>query len=48
MKLYPSVNLPIIISQLQAYFIDRVKEMEKTIRNILSNYLDSKIEEKLK
>ena len=47
MKLYPSVNLPIIISQLQAYFIDRVKEMEKTIRNILLNYLDSKIAEKI-
>ena len=47
MKLYPSDNLPVIITQLQAYFIDRVKEMEKTIRNILSNYLDSKIAEKI-
>ena len=47
MKLYPSDNLPVIITQLQAYFIDRVKEMEKTIRNILSNYLDNKIAEKI-
>ena len=47
MKLYPSDNLPVIITQLQAYFIDRVKAMEKTIRNILSNYLDSKIADKI-
>jgi len=47
MKLYPSDNLPVIITQLQAYFIDRVKEMEKTIRIIFSNYLDNKIAEKI-
>ena len=47
MKLYPSDNLPVIITQLQAYFVDRVKEMEKTIRSILSNYLDSKIADKI-
>ena len=47
MKLYPSDNLPVIITQLQAYFIERVKEMEKTIRTILSNYLDNKIADKI-
>ena len=47
MKLYPSDNLPVIITQLQAFFVDRVKEMEKTIREILSNYLDNKIAKKI-
>ena len=47
MKLYPSDNLPVIITQLQAYFINRVKKMEKKIRDILSNYLDSKIADKI-
>ena len=47
MKLYPSDNLAVIITQLQAYFINRVKRMEKKIRDILSNYLDSKIEDKI-
>ena len=47
MKLYPLYNLPVIITQLQAYFVERVKEMEKIIREILSNYLDRKIAEKI-
>ena len=47
MKLYPSDNLPVIITQLQAYFVERVKEMEKTIREILSNYIDRKIADKI-
>ena len=48
MKLYPSDNLSVFVTQLQAYFVERVKEMGKTIREILSNYLDRKIAEKLK
>ena len=40
MRLYPSDNLPVIITQLQAYFIERAKIMQKTIREKLSKYLD--------
>lgn len=47
MKLYPSDNLPVIITQLQAYFENRSKEMEKVIRDILDNYLDHKIVKKI-
>jgi len=47
MKLYPSDNLPVIITQLQAYFIERAKNMQKEIRNILSNYLDKSIADKI-
>ena len=47
MKLYPSDNLPVIIAQLQAYFIPRAKLMQKTIRNILSRYLNKSIVDKI-
>ena len=47
MKLYPSDNLPVIITQLQAYFIERAKNMQKEIRKILSNYLDKSIVDKI-
>ena len=47
MKLYPMDNLPVIITQLQAYFLNRSIEMEKKIRKILENYFDSKIVEKI-
>ena len=47
MKLYPSDNLPVVITQLKSYFKKKAKEMEKTIRNILDNYLDHKIVEKI-
>ena len=47
MKLYPSDNLPVIITQLQAYFDERAKEMHETIREILSNYLDKSIADKI-
>ena len=47
MKIYPSDNLPVIITQLQAYFIKRAKNMQKAIREKLSNYLDKSISEKI-
>ena len=47
MKLYPSDNLPVIITQLKAYFKDQSKEMEKIIREILVGYLEPKIVEKI-
>ena len=47
MKLYPSDNLPVIITQLQAYFEQRAKEMQETIRGILSEYLDKSIADKI-
>ena len=47
MKLYPSDNLPVIITQLQAYFIKRAKKMEGKIREILSKYLDKSIVDKI-
>ena len=47
MKLYPMDNLPVIITQLQAYFAEDAKRMEKIIRKILSNYLENKIVEKI-
>ena len=47
MKLYPMDNLPVIITQLQAYFYDDAIDMEKTIRKILQNYLENKIVEKI-
>ena len=47
MKLYPMDNLPVIITQLQAYFEDDAKDMEINIRKILSEYLENHIEEKI-
>ena len=47
MKLYPMDNLPVIITQLQAYFEQDAKYMEKIIKNILANYLEHKIVEKI-
>ena len=47
MKLYPSDNLPVIITQLQAYFKSQSKKMEETIRKVLDNYLDHKIVQKI-
>jgi hypothetical protein len=47
MKLYPMDNLPVIITQLQAYFAEDAKNMEIVIRQILSNYLEHKIVEKI-
>ena len=47
MKLYPSDNLPVIITQLQAYFKNKSKEMEKVIRDILENYLAHNIVQKI-
>ena len=47
MKLYPMDNLPVIITQLQAYFIEDSIEMENTIREILQNYLEDKIVKKI-
>jgi len=47
MKLYPLDNLPVIITQLQAYFKNKSKEMEKIIREILENYLEYNIVKKI-
>jgi predicted GTPase len=47
MKLYPMDNLPVIITQLQAYFQEDSIEMENTIRDILQNYLEYKIVKKI-
>ena len=47
MKLYPSDNLPVIITQLQSYFKRQSKKMEDTIRKVLENYLDNKIVQKI-
>ena len=47
MKLYPSDNLPVIITQLKAYFKNKSKEMEKIIREILENYLEHQIVKKI-
>ena len=47
MKLYPSDNLPVIITQLKAYFKNKSKEMEKIIREILENDLNHEIVKKI-
>ena len=47
MELYPSDNLPVIITQLQAYFPEDAKEMENSIREILAKYLEEHIVKKI-
>jgi hypothetical protein len=47
MKLYPMENLPVIITQLQAYFKEDQKKMEKIIPQILKDHFDSNIIEKI-
>ena len=47
MKLDPMDNLPVIITQLQAYFKNDAIEKEKIIREILLNYLEHKIVKKI-
>ena len=47
MELYPSDNLPVIITQLQAYFKSDAKKMEEEIRRILSKYLEENIVNKI-
>ena len=47
MQLYPSDNLPVIITQLQSYFEEDTKEMNDKIRNILYKYLDKNIVDKI-
>ncbi len=47
MQLYPSDNLPVIITQLQAYFEEDVKNMETEIRQILYKYLERHIVDKI-
>ena len=47
MKLYPSDNLPVIITQLKSYFKNKSKEMEKIIREILESYLEHQIVKKI-
>ena len=47
MKLYPMDNLPVIITQLQAYFYQKAIEMEEIIRGVLEKYLESEIVKKI-
>ena len=47
MKLYPMDNLPVIITQLQVYFKSDQQKMEKIIRKILKEHLESNIVEKI-
>lgn len=47
MKLYPMNNLPVIITQLQSYFSEDAKNMERIIRKILTRYLENQIVEKI-
>ena len=47
MNIYPFDNLPVVITQLRSYFKAEALKMEKIIRNILDNYLDHKIVEKI-
>ena len=47
MKIYSLDNLPVIITQLKAYFKQQAQEMENIIRKILENYLDNNIVQKI-
>jgi hypothetical protein len=47
MKIYSLDNLPVIITQLKAYFKQQTQEMENIIRKILENYLDNNIVQKI-
>ena len=47
MELYPCDNLPVIINILQAYFPEDAKNMEISIRQVLSKYLEKHIVEKI-
>ena len=47
MQLYPMDNLPVIITQLQVYFKEEQQKMEKIIRKILKDHLESNIVEKI-
>jgi predicted GTPase len=47
MRLYPLDNLPVVITQLQSYLKTKAKKMEKTIRNVLENYLEHELVEKI-
>lgn len=47
MKLYPFDDLPVVITQLRSYDKIEAQKMEEKIRNILENYLDHKIVQKI-
>ena len=47
MKIYPFDNLPVIITQMQSYFIDKAQIMEKSIQTVLDKYLDHEIVQKI-
>ena len=47
MELYPSDNLPVIISQLQSYDIDNANKLAIEIRKILAKYLEEHIVRKI-
>ena len=46
-KLYPSDNLPVIINQLLSFFKMEAQKMKEVIRNILNNYLEHTIVQKI-
>ena len=47
MELYPSDNLPVIITQLQSYCMEDAKNLEIQIREILAKYLEEHIARKI-
>ena len=47
MELYPSDNLPVIITQLQSYSMEDAKTLAIKIREILSKYLEENIVKKI-
>ena len=47
MELYPSDNLPVIISQLQSYDIENANQLAVEIRKILAKYLEEHIIRKI-
>ena len=47
MRLYPADNLPVIITQLQAYIKEDVDKMKKKIREILQRHLETDIVNKI-
>lgn len=47
MKLYPMDNLPVYIVRLQAFFKEQEIKMEQATREVLTNYLENKIVQKI-
>ena len=47
MEIYPSDNLPVIITQLQYYFAEDAKSMKEEIIKIFNKYLDKSVVDKI-